>query len=89
MALTWEQLSVETHLRNIVTSEIEDHVSALEAMNKRDISVTGFQFAYKSVESLMLDLKAIHAEFRKKVAENGLLKNEHFVEDSKAIENGR
>ena len=44
MALTWEELKVETHLRNIITSEIEDHISALEGMAKRDITETGFQF---------------------------------------------
>ena len=85
MTLTWEELSVETHLRNVVTSEIDDHVTALESMNKRDISVAAFNFAYNSVESFMLDLKALHAGFRKKAGEKGLLENENFKEDSRTV----
>ena len=85
MALSWDQLSVETHLRNIVTSEIDDIVISLESMTKRDITPTAFQFAYNQVEGLMVDLKTIHADFRKKAAVNKLLDNEHFVEDARAI----
>ena len=76
MVLTWDQLKVETHLRNVLTSKIEDHLFALEGMSKRNITVTGFQCAYKSVEALMLDLKAVNAAFRKKAAENAQLENE-------------
>ena len=85
MTLTWEELSVETHLRSVVTSEVDDIVFSLETMNKRDITVTAYQFAYSQVEGLMADLKVIHADFRKKAAANGLLQNEHFVEDARAI----
>ena len=85
MAVTWEQLSVETHLRNVITSEVEDHLYTLEKMTKKDISVTSFQYVHKSVESLMLDLKAIHASFRKKAADGGLLDNKQFVADSRAV----
>ena len=85
MTLTWEELSVETHLRSVVTSEVDDIIFSLETMNKRDITVTAYQFAYSQVEGLMADLKVIHADFRKKAATNGLLQNEHFVEDARAI----
>ena len=83
--ITWEQLSVETHLRNIVTSEVDDLVIGLETLHKRDITPTSFNFVYNRVEGLMLDLKEIHASFRKKVADAKLLQNEQFIEDSRAI----
>ena len=76
---------METHLRNIVTSEVDDIVISLENMHKRDITVTAFQFAYNQVEGLMVDLKGIHADFRKKAAANKLLQNEHFIEDARAL----
>ena len=85
MTLTWDELCVETHLRDVITSEIDDHVIGLESMNKRDISVSAFNFAFSSVENLMLDLKALHAGFRRKAAENGLLENESFKEDSRSV----
>ena len=85
MSLTWEQLSVETHLRNIVTSEVDDLVIGLETLHKRDITPTSFNFVYNRVEGLMLDLKEIHASFRKKVADAKLLQNEQFIEDSRAM----
>ena len=85
MTLTWDELCVETHLRDVITSEIDDHVIGLESMNKRDISVSAFNFAFSSVESLMLDLKALHAGFWGKAAENGLLENESFKEDSRSV----
>ena len=66
MTLTWEELCVDTQLRTVVTQEVEDLLLILESMPKRDISVTSFQFTYKSVEDLMLDLKQIHSSFRKK-----------------------
>ena len=85
MTLTWDELCVETRLRDVITSEFDDHVIGLESMNKRDISVSAFNFAFSSVESLMLDLKALHAGFRRKVADNGLLDNESFKEDSRSV----
>ena len=85
MPITWDELKVDTHLRTVLTQEVEDHLSVLESMHKRDISVSSYQFTYKEVESLMLDLKALNAAFRKKAAENALLKNEHFQADCKAL----
>ena len=82
MTLTWDELKVETHLRNVITSEIDDILFNLEKLNKREITPTGFQFAYDSVESLMVDLKALNAAFRKKVVDNGLLNDPAFKEDS-------
>ena len=66
MPLTWEELRVDTQLRTVVTQEVEDHLFILESMTKKDISVTSFQFTYKSVEGLILDLKQLHSSFRKK-----------------------
>ena len=76
--ITWDELKVDTHLRTVVTQEVEDHLAVLETMHKRDISVSSYQFTYKEVESLMLDLKALNAAFRKKAAENALLKMNIF-----------
>ena len=84
MSLSWDELKTDTHLRTVLTQEVEDHLSVLESMRKSDISVSSYQFTYKAVEGLILDLKALHAAFRKKAAENGLLENEHFKADSRA-----
>ena len=84
MSLSWDELKTDTHLRTVLTQEVEDHLSVLESMRKNDISVSSYQFTYKAVEGLIVDLKALHAAFRKKAAENGLLENEHFKADSRA-----
>ena len=85
MTLTWEELRVDTQLRTVVTQEVEDHLFILESMPKKDISVTSFQFTYNSVESLILDLKQLHSNFRKKAAENGLTSNENFQADAREV----
>ena len=85
MSLTWEQLSVDIHLRNVAVQEVEDQLLVLESMNKRDISVTCFQFAYRSIEGFILEIKELHSNFRKKAAENGLLTNKDFKTDAKEL----
>ena len=84
MLLTWDELHVDTHLWTVVTQEVEDHLSILESMPKKDIPVTGFQFTYNTVEGLILDLKQLHATFHKKAAENGLLSDANFQADARA-----
>ena len=66
MSMTWEQLSVDTHLRNVAVQEVEDQLLVLESMNKKDISVSCFQFAYKSIEGFILEIKELYSNFRKK-----------------------
>ena len=85
MSLTWKQLSVDTHLRNVAVQEVEDQLSVLESMSKRDISVTCFQFAYRSIEGFILEIKELHSNFRKKAAENKLLADENFKADAIAL----
>ena len=85
MLLTWDEIKGEAHLRDIITSEIEDILFNLEKLNKREISPTAFQFAYDQVDGLMVDLKALNAAFRKKIVDNGLLNDPSFKEDSKEI----
>ena len=85
MSLTWDEIKGVTRLRDVIASEIEDILFNLERVNKREITPTGFQFAYDQVESLMIDLKALNAAFRKKIVDNGLLNDPAFKEDSKEI----
>ena len=84
-SLTWEQLRVDTQLRNVAVQEVEDQLFILESMNKKDISVSCFQFAYKTIEGLILEIKQLHSSFRKKAAENGLTSNEDFQNDAREV----
>ena len=80
---TWEDIYPDT-MRNVVVSEIEDQLFALEQMSKRDISLTCFQKVYESIEGFMLEFKKLHSAFRRVVYENDLSQHKKFVEDSKA-----
>ena len=57
----------------------------LENMRTKDISVTCYQHAYKSIKGFMLDIKKLHSSFRKKAFENDLLQNKHYKDDAKAL----
>ena len=85
MSLTWEQVKGDTHLRNVITSQVEDILTNLESMAKRDISPLAYRFAYDQVDGLMVDLKGLGAAFRKKSADGGLLKDTSFKQDCNAI----
>ena len=85
MSMTWEELSEDTHLRNVSVQEVEDQLSVLEAMKKSDISVSCYQYAYTSIEGFILDIKRLHSSFRKKASENNLLTNKNYQDDAKAL----
>ena len=85
MSLTWEQLSVDIHLRNVAVQEVEDQLLVLEAMKKNEISVSCYQYAYNSIEGFILEIKELHSNFRKKASENGLLTDKEFQNDAKEL----
>ena len=81
--LTWEQLEEETHLRNISYLEVEHQLTVMESYVKKDISITMYHHAYAAIEGYMLEVKRLHANFRRKAFANKLAKNPKFLDDSK------
>ena len=68
MSMTWEQLSVDTHLQNVAVQEVPDQLLVLESMKKNEISVSCYQYAYKSIEGFILEIKELHSNFCKKAS---------------------
>ena len=83
--MTWEELQKEIQIRNLATMEVEERIDILESMVKTDITRTCYQNMYEQIAGFMLDIKSLQSEFRKKAFEAGLMKNEHFLTDCKAI----
>ena len=72
--LTWKELEKETCLRNVAVLEVEDLLFVLEKMNKNDITVSAYQSAREDMEGYIHEIKQLHASFRRKAADNSLLK---------------
>ena len=71
--LTWSDLMPETFLRNVLVQQAEQHLDGLEAFNKREITQITFDTTQQEVMSTINEIKAIHATFRKKVQERGVI----------------
>ena len=85
MAVTWEDLEKDILVRNIATMEVEQRIETLEAMVKSDISRTCYTKMYEEISGFMLDIKSLQSEFRKRVFEANLQKEDKFLADCKAV----
>ena len=65
-SLTWDQIQPDINLRNILESEVEDHLAMLEEIDKKDISVTCYDATYEQVMGIIVDIKELHSTFHKK-----------------------
>ena len=76
--LSWEQLEKETHLRNISYLEVEHQLTVMESYVKKDISITMYHHAYAAIEGYMLEVKRLHANFRRKLLQINYQKTKSF-----------
>ena len=82
----WEQLKAigEVSSHNILKQEVEEHMKMLEKL-KAKATPSAYNFTSKSVDGLILDIKAVQAAFRRKAADNNLLDHEAFIEDAQEL----
>ena len=84
--MEWEQLKAvgEVSSRNLLKQEVEEHIKMLEKL-KAKATPSAYNFMQKSVDGLILDIKAVQAAFRRKTADNNLLDHEEFIEDAQEL----
>ena len=82
--MEWEQLEKELTSRNLIKQEVENNIKGLESL-KNKVTYSSYNFIEKAVNGLIQDIKLIHANFRRKAADNNLLESEGFVADAQNL----
>ena len=84
----WSTLKTQVKSCDLLSEEIEGVVEALEQLDGDGVTDYVFSSAETSINSFLIDLKAINSDLRDKVAKNNLLQDEDFKLDQNSWING-
>ena len=84
MKMGWDKLKGEVSGRNLLMQEVKGHIKGLEKLEAKAVP-SAYIFISKTIEGLILDIKALNASFRRMSAKNYLLDCEGFKADAQEL----